>query len=296
MADAMEPFIRKAEVLIEALPYIRAFHDSIVVIKYGGSAMVDDALKASVLLDLLLLKYVGIKPVVVHGGGKQISALLKKVGKQPTFVNGLRVTDAETMDIVEMVLAGQINKDIVADLNRQGGRAVGLTGKDGNLLLAKKIAGEYDYGQVGEVDKVDTDLLTLLLERDYIPIIAPIGVDAAGVTLNLNADTAAAGIAAALRAEKFILLTDELGVLRDQHDPGTLIKTITMADHQQLLRDKVIDGGMLPKLDACIDALQRGVRKAHVISGMVPHALLIELFTETGVGTEIVLKKGRRAK
>ncbi len=296
MADAMEPFIRKAEVLIEALPYIRAFRDSIVVIKYGGSAMVDDALKASVLLDLLLLKYVGIKPVVVHGGGKQISALLKKVGKQPTFINGLRVTDAETMDIVEMVLAGQINKDIVADLNRQGGRAVGLTGKDGNILLAKKIAGEYDYGQVGEVDKVDTDLLTLLLERDYIPIIAPIGVDAAGVTLNLNADTAAAGIAAALRAEKFILLTDELGVLRDQHDPATLIKTITMADHQQLRKDKIIDGGMLPKLDACIDALQRGVRKAHVISGMVPHALLIELFTETGVGTEIVLKKGRRAK
>ena len=247
------------------------------------------------LFDLLLLKFVGIKPVVVHGGGKQISALLKKVGKQPTFIDGLRVTDAETMDIVEMVLAGNINKEIVADLNRQGGRAVGLTGKDGDILLARKLQGKVDYGQVGEVVSINTDLVQLLLDRDYIPVIAPVGVDRDGTTLNLNADTVAGALAAALHAEKFILITDELGVLRDQQDPATLIKTITMADHQQLLKDKVIDGGMIPKLEACIDALQRGVKKAHIISGEVPHSLLIEVFTAGGIGTEIVLKAGAKS-
>lgn len=294
-AALMGRHIKQAETLIEALPYIREFRDCVFVVKYGGSAMVQDELKAGVLLDLLLLKFVGIKPVVVHGGGKQISALLKKVGKQPTFIDGLRVTDAETMDIVEMVLAGNINKEIVADLNRQGGRAVGLTGKDGDILLAKKIKSAVDYGQVGEVVSVNTDLIQLLLDRDYIPVIAPVGVDRDGTTLNLNADTVAGALAASLRAEKFILITDEPGVLRDQHDPATLIKTITMADHQQLLKDKVIDGGMIPKLESCIDALQRGVKKAHIISGAIPHSLLIEIFTAGGSGTEIVLK-GKKEK
>lgn len=280
---------QKAEVLIEALPYIRDFNNSIFVIKYGGSAMVKEELKESVLLDILLMKLVGIRVVIVHGGGKRISELLKQLGKKATFVDGLRVTDAETMDVAEMVLAGQINGEIVATLNRHGGRAVGLSGKDGNLLLARKKAGKVDLGQVGEVVKINSELVTFLLDKDYIPVIAPVGVDQAGTTLNLNADTVAGSLAAALRAAKFILLTDELGVLKDPKDPATLIPTISVDEFHPLRRDGIIAGGMIPKVESCLEALHGGVGKSHIISGEVKHSLLIEIFTHTGIGTEIVL-------
>jgi len=285
----MQDLIRKAEVLIEALPYIQEFRGSIFIIKYGGSAMVEDELKESVLLDVLLLQLVGIQVVIVHGGGKQISKQLDKLGKKPTFIDGLRVTDSETMDIVEMVLAGKVNKEIVSSINRQGGHAVGLTGKDDQILIGRRKESEVDLGHVGEIDKINCRLLNTLLQQDYIPVIAPIGIGVDGETLNLNADTVAGRLAGVLKARKLILLTDEPGVLRQPGELSSLIPTITSTDFMALRKSGVIDGGMIPKVESCLAALQEGVEKVHIISGKVRHSILLEIFTTTGIGTEIIL-------
>jgi len=283
--------MKTADVLVEALPYIRAFAGKTVVVKYGGKAMVDATLKERFAEDIALMKYVGLRPVIVHGGGPQISEMMKRLGKEPTFVKGIRVTDAETVGIVEMVLGGIINPEIVALINRHGGRAVGLTGKDGPLLIAKPLrsAGkktEVDLGLVGEVDGVDPGVLLGLEEARFIPVIAPIAGGVDGRTYNVNADSAAGAIAAALHAEKLLLLTDVPGILDAK---GALIPTISKKETQQLIRKGTISSGMIPKVQACLDALDGGVAKAHIIDGRTPHALLLELFTDKGIGTEIVV-------
>jgi len=287
----MEKAIKTADVLVEALPYIRAFAGKTIVVKYGGKAMVEASLKERFGEDIALMKYVGIRPVIVHGGGPQISDMMKRLGKEPTFVRGIRVTDAETVGIVEMVLGGVINPEIVALINRHGGRAVGLTGKDGPLLIARpmKTSGkksEVDLGLVGEIDGVDPGVLQGLEEARYIPVIAPIAGGVDGRTYNVNADSATGAIAAALKAEKLLLLTDVPGILDAK---GALIPTISKKETQQLIRRGTIASGMIPKVQACLDALDGGVAKAHIIDGRTPHALLLELFTDKGIGTEIVV-------
>jgi acetylglutamate kinase len=287
----MEKAIKIADVLVEALPYIRAFAGKTVVVKYGGKAMVESALKERFAEDIALMKYVGMHPVIVHGGGPQISDMMKRLGKEPTFVKGIRVTDAETIGIVEMVLGGVINPEIVALINRHGGRAVGLTGKDGPLLVARPLRttdkkSDVDLGLVGEVDAVDPGVLKGLEEARFIPVIAPIAGGVDGKTYNVNADSAAGAIAVALRAEKLLLLTDVPGILDAR---GALIPTISKKETQQLIRKGTIASGMIPKVQACLDALEGGVPKAHIIDGRVPHALLLELFTDKGIGTEIVI-------
>ena len=283
---------RPVEVLLEALPYIREFRGKSVVIKYGGSAMESDELKESFALDVVLLHLVGINPVIVHGGGPQIGALMKKLGKQPAFVGGMRVTDAETMEIVEMVLVGKINKEIVGLINLHGGRAVGLSGKDGNLLRARKrlhrtaTGDSVDIGLVGEVEAVGVEAIRLLEERAFVPVIAPVGVGSRGETYNINADLVAGEVAAALGAEKLIHLTDVQGI---KDTDGRLISTLSRKEAERLVQTGVIDGGMLPKVESALRALEGGTSKAHIIDGRVPHAILLELFTREGVGTEIVL-------
>ena len=288
---------RTAEVLIEALPYIRHFYDRRIVIKYGGAAMEDETLIHSVMQDIVLMKYVGIRPIIVHGGGPRITIWMDKVGKVPEFVQGLRVTDAETVEIAEMVL-GLINKEIVARINQHGGKAIGLSGKDANLILAEKqetqITDEngqktdVDLGYVGKVIGVNTESITTLDKADYIPVITPIGVGVEGQTYNINADTMAGEIASAFQAEKLILLTDTRGILRDLSDTASLMPTIHMREVDQLIDEGFIAGGMLPKVDACTTALMGGVYKTHIIDGRIPHSLLLEIFTEGGIGTEIV--------
>ncbi len=285
----MKRYLDKIHTLIESFPYIREFYGKTLVIKYGGNAMIDDELKKSFAMDMVLLKYVGINPVVVHGGGPQISGMLKRVGKETQFASGLRVTDSETMDIAEMVLVGQINKQIVNDINLAGGKAVGLSGKDGGLILADKLyhhngADKIDIGQVGAVHSVNPHIIQVLEQERYIPVIAPVGVDAAGVTYNINADTAAGKIAEALKAEKLILLTDIEGVLVN----GSLASSLTVEEVGQLIEDQIISGGMIPKTSCCVNALKGGVGKTHIIDGRVEHAVLLEIFTDAGVGTEIV--------
>lgn len=275
----------KAEVLIEALPYIRAFFGKTLVIKYGGAAMTDEILKDRFAEDVVLMKYLGINPVIVHGGGPQISQMMKKLGKEPRFVKGVRVTDPETMEIVEMVLGGAINKEIVALINRHGGRAVGLTGKDGGLILSRPHKGKGDLGRVGEVRSVDPILLETLDQGRFIPVISPIGADEEGKSYNINADLVAGAVAAALRAEKLLVLTDTTGILDTQ---GALLSTLSRKEVQRLIRRGVINKGMLPKVQACLTALDGGVTKTHIIDGRVIHALLLEVFTNQGVGTEIV--------
>jgi acetylglutamate kinase len=287
----MENAIKTADVLVEALPYIRAFAGKTIVVKYGGKAMVEASLKERFAEDIALMKYVGMQPVIVHGGGPQISEMMKRLGKEPTFVKGIRVTDAETVGIVEMVLGGIINPEIVALINRHGGRAVGLTGKDGPLLIARPLrtAGkksEVDLGLVGEIDGVDPGVLRGLEEARFIPVIAPIAGGVDGKTYNVNADSAAGAIASALHAEKLLLLTDVPGILDAK---GKLIPTISKKETQQLIRKGTISSGMIPKVQACLDALDGGVAKAHIIDGRTPHALLLELFTDKGIGTEIVV-------
>jgi acetylglutamate kinase len=283
---------RPVEVLLEALPYIREFRGKSVVIKYGGSAMESDDLKAWFALDVVLLHLVGINPVIVHGGGPQIGALMKKLGKEPTFVGGMRVTDAETVEIVEMVLVGKINKEIVGLINHHGGRAVGLSGKDGDLLRARKrlhrtAAGEeVDIGLVGEVETVNVEPIRLLEERAFVPVIAPVGVGERGETYNINADLVAGEVAAALGAEKLIHLTDVQGI---KDTDGRLISTLSRKEAVRLMQTGVIDGGMLPKVESALRALEGGTAKAHIIDGRVAHAILLELFTREGVGTEIIL-------
>ncbi|MDO8644725.1 MAG: acetylglutamate kinase [bacterium] len=293
----MKEIIQKASVLMEALPYIRKFYGKTFVIKYGGHAMVDEALKEGFARDLVLLKYIGIHPVVVHGGGPQIGQTLKKMGIESKFHEGIRITDAETMDVVEMVLVGHVNKEIVSLVNKHGGKAVGLSGKDGGLVRADKVPARtvsdaekapeiIDLGHVGHVREVDPNVLKALDTQNFIPIIAPIGVDDAGEALNINADLMAGGIAKALQAEKLVLLTDIEGV---KDADGKLISLAHETEIKRLIEEKVIHGGMIPKVTSALEALDGGVKSVHIIDGRVQHALLLEIFTDEGVGTKVVV-------
>ncbi|KJU85401.1 acetylglutamate kinase [Candidatus Magnetobacterium bavaricum] len=282
----MEDLVAKAEILIEALPYIRKFYKKTFVIKYGGSAQSRDDLKELIAGDIVLFNYVGINTVIVHGGGPQITTMMQRFGKQPAFVDGNRVTDAETMQIVEMVLGGLINKEIVSLINRHGGKAVGLTGRDASFIKARKKTGSVDLGLVGEVDSVDVSILTALIAGGFIPVVAPIGTGSDTEALNINADLVAAAIASALEAEKLILLTDVPGLL---DKAGSIISTLQADDFQGLVSEGTIKGGMLPKVQACLQGLNNKVTKTHIIDGRNPHCLLLEIFTQKGVGTEIVL-------
>jgi len=280
----------RAALLIEALPYIRFLFGKTIVVKFGGNAMVDEKLKERFAEDVVLMKYIGMNPVVVHGGGPQISEVMEKMGKKPVFIDGIRITDGETMDIVEMVLGGKINKEFVSRINQHGGNAVGITGKDGGLILARKMrtaakGTRVDRGMVGEVESISPQILKSLEESRFIPVVAPIGVDAHGRTYNINADTAAGAIAAALKAEKLIFMTDVRGILdRDKK----FLSTLTGKECLRLIRRGVITSGMLPKVKGCLAALAGGVRKTHIIDGRVNHAILLELFTRKGIGTEII--------
>lgn len=280
-----EKYLHKAEVLIEALPYIQQFNRKVIVVKYGGSAMTDENLKRNVIKDVTLLKLVGFKPILVHGGGKDISAWISKVGKTPEFKNGLRVTDAQTMEIAEMVL-GKVNKSLVSLVSELGVKAVGISGKDGNLLTVdKKYSGGEDIGYVGEIKKVDTKILEDLLEKDFLPIVAPIGLDDNFETYNINADDAACAIAKAMHADKLAFLTDIEGVYQDPEDPETFISRLTVSEADELIANGYIGGGMLPKLNNCTDAIKSGVNRVHILDGRKPHSLLLEVFTDTGIGT-----------
>ena len=275
----------KAEVLIEALPYIQKFHKKIIVVKYGGSAMVDEQLKKQVIQDVTLLKLVGFKPVIVHGGGKEISKWVKLSGKEPEFINGLRKTDEDTMEIAEMVL-NKVNKSLVQLVEQLGVKAVGLSGKDGGMLkVEKKYSDGQDIGFVGEVKEVDAKIIYDMLENDFLPIICPIGMDDAYQSYNINADDAACAIAKALGAEKLAFLTDIAGVYKDPSDPATLISTLTVEEAKELCCSGFVGGGMLPKLNNCIDAIENGVSKVHILDGRIAHCLLLEIFTNKGIGT-----------
>jgi acetylglutamate kinase len=288
----MERLIEKAGILMEALPYIRAFWGKTLVIKYGGAAMEAPHLTEDFARDVVLLKYVGMSPVIVHGGGPQIDAMMKRLGKKPQRVAGMRVTDEETMEIVEMVLVGKVNKEIVGLINQHGGRAVGLSGKDGTLIRARKMTHRtpggdtVDIGLVGEVDEINPEPVRLLTQNGFIPVIAPIGVGPAGETYNINADLVAGEVAAALKAEKLIHLTDVEGI---KGRGGGVISTLSQADARRLVAEGVIAGGMLPKVESALRALGGGTAKAHIVDGRVAHAILLELFTKEGIGTEIVL-------
>lgn len=283
----MEKAINRAEILIEALPYIREFSDKTLVVKYGGKAMLDKNLKRKIAEDIVLMKYVGIKPVVIHGGGKAITVMMKKLNKKPEFIKGNRVTDNETMDIVEMVLVGKINKEIVSLLNQFGGKAIGLGGKDGQLIIARKCK-DKNLGLVGEIEQINSALIDLLEKEGFISVIAPVGASSKGETLNINADTAAAEIAGALKAEKLIFLTDVEGILEDFSDNKTLIPSLTIKQTENMLRQGEIQRGMIAKVKACQIALRKGVNKVHIISGEIPHSLLLEIFTDKGIGTQVV--------
>ncbi|MBV6341848.1 acetylglutamate kinase [Candidatus Magnetobacterium casense] len=282
----MEDLVAKAEILIEALPYIRNFYKKTFVIKYGGSAQSRDDLKDLFAGDIVLFNYVGINTVIVHGGGPQITTMMQRFGKQPVFVDGHRVTDRETMQIVEMVLGGSINKEIVSLINRHGGKAVGLTGRDASFIKARKKTGGADLGLVGEVEAVDVSILTALISGGFIPVVAPIGTGSDTEALNINADLVAAAIASTLEAEKLILLTDVPGIIDKD---GATISTLRADDFQGLAAEGTIKGGMLPKVQACLQGLNSKVTKTHIIDGRNPHCLLLEIFTQKGVGTEIVL-------
>jgi acetylglutamate kinase len=291
----MDNPIDKAKVLIEALPYIRRFYNKTIVIKYGGSTMEEEGLKRSFALDVVLLKYIGLNPVVVHGGGPQIGEMLTRLGKKSEFVEGMRVTDRETMDVVEMVLVGKVNKEIVSMINQQGGKAVGLSGKDGRLIVAQKLkltrnTGKdkdpevIDIGMVGEVKTIHPDVIESLEKENFIPVIAPVGVGEEGETYNINADLVAGKVASALKAEKLILLTDVKGVMDEKKQ---LVPTLDVRQAKELISKKVISSGMIPKVNCCLDALKGGVNKTHIIDGTVEHAVLLEIFTDVGIGTQI---------
>ena len=294
----MEEGLSKARVLVEALPYIQKFAGKTVVIKYGGHAMVDPVLKESVILDILLLHSVGIRPVMVHGGGPEINAMLKKVGIESQFVQGLRVTDEQTMEIAQMVLLGKLNTEMVSLLNRFGGKSVGLSGKDARLLRAVKKPmkmpnslgkmEDVDLGYVGEIQSVTPDILNTLLEQGYIPVVSPVASGDDGETYNVNADTAAGKIAEALKADKLLLLTDVRGILRDVKNPDSLISTISKADVGELIKQGIINGGMVPKVEGAVSALEGGVGSVHILDGRLSHAILLELFTDGGIGTMFI--------
>lgn len=284
----MEKWLEKAEVLIEALPYIQRFNRKIIVVKYGGSAMVDEELKKQVIQDVTLLKLVGFKPIIVHGGGKEISRWVEKSGKEAEFVNGLRKTDAETMEIAEMVL-NRVNKSLVQKVQELGVLSVGISGKDGGLLkVEKKLSGGQDIGYVGEIKEVNPKILYDLLEKDFLPIVCPIGMDDKYETYNINADDAACAIARAVSAEKLAFLTDIEGVYKDPNDKDTLISELTVSAAKELIGDGYIGGGMLPKLNNCIDAIEHGVSRVHILDGRIAHCLLLEIFTNKGIGTAIL--------
>jgi acetylglutamate kinase len=298
----MKDIIKKAEILVDALPYIRNFYGKTFVIKYGGAAQTREDLKESFAKDVVMLNFIGIRTVIIHGGGPKISATMERMGKKPHFIHGQRVTDQETMDIVEMVLGGLINKEIVALMQRHGGKAVGLSGKDGGLIKARKKAARtvtaetgvdeiIDLGLVGEVSAIDPQIIDGLKQNGFIPVISPIGVGPQGETLNINADFVASAVASALKAEKLLLLTDVPGILDKK---GAIVSTLTRAKVARLIKEGTISGGMLPKVTACLNALEGGVAKTHIVDGRVPHCLLLEIFTKEGIGTEILERSTRR--
>lgn len=283
-----QKYLDKAEVLIEALPYIQRFNRKIMVVKYGGSAMIDEELKQDVIEDVVLLKLIGFKPIIVHGGGKEISRWVNKVGMDTKFVNGLRVTDADTMELAEMVLA-KVNKELVAKVQTLGIKAAGISGKDGGLLTVdKKYAAGEDIGFVGEITKVDAKILQDLLEKDFLPVVFPVGMDENGITYNINADEAASAIAKALNAEKLAYLSDVEGVRLDPEDPDSVISELYSSEAEELIKSGVISGGMLPKIKNCISAINEGVSRVHIMDGRIPHGLLLEIFTNRGIGTAII--------
>ena len=283
-------YLEKAQVLIEALPYIQRFNRKIIVVKYGGSAMVDENLKRQVIQDVVLLKLVGFKPIIVHGGGKEISRWVGKVGMEPRFVNGLRVTDKDTMEVAEMVL-GKVNKELVTLVESLGVKAVGISGKDGGLLkVEKKYSNGEDIGFVGEITEVNPQILYDLLEKDFLPIICPVGMDAEYNSYNINADDAACAIAKAVHAEKLAFLTDIEGVYLDPNDPSTLLSKLFVKEAKELIDNGNVGGGMIPKLQNCIDAIEEGVSRVHILDGRIPHCLLLEIFTNKGIGTAILRK------
>ena len=275
--------LQRAEIITQALPYIQKYHNKIIVVKYGGNAMISEELKLQVMEDLVLLRLIGIKPVLVHGGGPEISDMLKKVGKKSEFVDGLRVTDKETAEIVQMVLAGKINKQLVNLLGEFGGNAVGISGIDGHLIEAK--VKDERLGFVGEITNVNVQPILDLIEKEYIPVVSTVGCDKEGNVYNINADTAASYIAGAMKAERLITMTDIPGILRDVNDPDSSIKKVTTEEARQLFADGIISGGMIPKVECCIEAIEKGVRRVTILDGRVPHALLLELLTDEGAGT-----------
>ena len=277
---------QRAEILIQALPYIQKYTNKIIVVKYGGNAMINDELKEAVMGDIVLLSLIGIKVVLVHGGGPEITDMLTRVGKKSEFVDGLRVTDKETVEIVQMVLAGKVNKNLVNLLQRKGGKAIGLCGLDGNMIQAKPV--NEKLGFAGEVTDVNVEPVLDLLEKGYIPVVSTVGCDDEGNTYNINADTVAARLAGELKAESLISMTDIVGLLRDKDDPSTLITKVYVSDAQQLIRDGVISGGMIPKVNCCTEAIRRGVKKVFIIDGRIPHSILIEVLTDEGIGTMFV--------
>ena len=279
----------RAEILVEALPYIRKYNNKVLVIKYGGNAMINKTLKQQVMEDVVLLHLIGVKVVLVHGGGPEISDTLKRIGKEAKFVDGLRVTDRETVEVVQMVLAGKINKTLVKLLESKGGKAMGISGIDGHMIMAK--VKDEKLGYVGEITSVNVQPILDLLEKDYIPVISTVGSDLEGNTYNINADTAAAHIAGALRAERLITMTDITGVMMDPHDPESLMPCIDLVDARQLMEEGVISGGMIPKIECCIDAISYGERKVIILDGRVPHAILMEVLTNEGAGTMVVKNK-----
>ncbi|NLK21483.1 MAG: acetylglutamate kinase [Epulopiscium sp.] len=284
----MKECIEKAKVLIEALPYIKEFYGKTVVIKYGGSAMIDEKIKETVMQDIILMKLVGINPVIVHGGGPEINNALKQMGKQSEFINGLRITDKETMEIVEMVLSGKVNKNIVSHIQNQGINAVGISGKDGATLESeKRLVDDKDVGFVGEIINVNTKLITTLIQTDFIPVIAPIGIDKEGNSYNINADYAAVAVAGALKAQKLVFLTDVEGVLKDVSDSSSIISSLLVRDVDEYIKDGIISGGMIPKVECCVEGVKKGVKTVHILDGRVQHCLLLEVFTQRGVGTMI---------
>ena len=285
--------MKDIDVLIEALPYIKKFHDKKILIKYGGHAMVDEEAKSSTARDTVLLKYVGMKPLIVHGGGPEISRSMEKLGKESKFIKGLRVTDEETMEIIEMVLAGKISSDVVSEIIKHDGDAISLSGKDSSLIFAHKKGASkvdeelVDLGLVGEIDKINSDLLEMFLDNDYIPVISPIGISDDGTSLNLNADTAAGEVASAIDAEKLIILTDVPGVLKDPSDQNSLINEIHVSEVPELIEKGIITGGMIPKIETCVRAIENGVKSCHIIDGRKKHSLLLEIFTTNGIGTMV---------
>lgn len=294
MEENMQAVLDKAQVLIEALPYIQRFNRKIIVVKYGGSAMIDEELKKQVIQDVTLLKLVGFKPIIVHGGGKEISKWVEKTGMEPEFINGLRKTDEATMEIAEMVL-NKVNKSLVQNVQSLGVNAVGVSGKDGGLLkVEKKYSDGKDIGFVGEITDVNPKILHDLIENDFLPIVCPIGMDENFVTYNINADDAACAIAKAMQAEKLAFLTDIEGVYKDKDDPNTLISELTVEEAKELIGDGYIGGGMLPKLNNCIEAIEQGVSRVHILDGRIAHCLLLEIFTNKGIGTAIIGDKDTR--